>query len=209
MRAAIDNSIVYLSALAAAEELAENSNDTATAATAKTAQTRGVEALMKLLTRTDGSTGRSRPGDAGDAAADTYFASFWCKDSETLGSHALQSSVLYGYNWAMVTGLGAKFQLSNTSIASHLRAELAHNFIAATLCVDNICPAGVSPDSATLMGGVVFATNRTVNYGCTPDYKPARAFSDFTDQDYWEMANADHSSAALWSKAYPTVAEAM
>ena len=90
------NSIVYLSALAAVEDLAESLNDTSTAAAAKTAQTRGVQALTKLLARDDRlASGRS------------YFASFWCADGpeNVTGSHALQSSVMYGYNWAMVPTL--------------------------------------------------------------------------------------------------------
>lgn len=198
------NSIVYLSALAAVEDLAESLNDASTAAAAKTAQRRGVQAMSKLLARTDHAI-------SGHNSTGPYFSSFWCAEGpeNVTGSHALQSSIMYGYNWAMIMGLGHKLQLTNSSVASHLRAEAARNFIPATLCVDGLCPAGVRPESATLFGGVVFATGRNVTYDCTAEYKPARPFGDFTDQDYWEMANADHSSAALWARAYRTTAEAM
>ena len=82
--------------------------------------------------------------------------------------------------------------MDNASIASHVVQERNRNFDAT--------------------GGVVFASNRSVSYDCglcpKNDSKhkcpaPDRMMHEpghFTDSDFWEMANADHTTAALWTK---------
>ena len=180
------NSFAYLWALAAGIELAKDAGDSEAAATATTALARGKEALMKMLWQPAGG----------------FFTSFWCEEvcqyvnystvtdcRNTTGdfsesNYALQSSVLYGANWLWLLGIGDSLHSLNSSIASHLRAELAYN----------LNPSG---------GGLLYTTNRTTGVHCDTQNGDGR----FTDHDLWAMANPTHTSAALWTRAHAAVVE--
>lgn len=145
----IYNSICYVSALVAGQELAKIYGDNETAAEAAEAQVKGLAAIQKLLWQPEGG----------------FFTSFWCSKIPEFEkrNHMLQSSVLYGANWAWLLGLGAKLHLDNSSIASHLQQEFKRNF--------------------NERGGVIFASNRSVAYNCgelkpDPDFQHPGHFTD-------------------------------
>jgi uncharacterized protein (DUF608 family) len=181
------NSVVYVSALAAIEGLAENVGDNETAEAAKAAQTRGVAAIVSLLTQTND-----------NSTEGAYLTGWFCHNIPNFAktNTALQSSVLYGANWAWLLGLGDKLQLDNATIRSHLKSELQRNFFpqgGVTFCK--------SADS------VANVTGPYTDEGCTTRSckKPAAGLlgAGFTDADFWEMANADFSAAALFTNAMP------
>ena len=189
------NSIVYVSALAAIEGLAENAGDTATAEAAKAAQARGVAAIESMLTQRNDKS-----------AAGAYLTGWYCHNIPDFAktNTALQSSVLYGANWAWVVGLGDKLQLDNETIQSHLKTELGRNFFpqgGVTFCKSAESPAnstGPYTDEGCMMRSCKKpAAGQTAELG-----------AGFTDADFWEMANSDFSAAALFTKAMP-VAEAL
>merc|ERR1711920_730279 len=78
-----------------------------------------------------------------------FWTQAWCEsvDTQTRGGAALQGGGLYGQLWAYVLGLDKDVGVSESSIRSHLANERKRN---------------LSPL------GLVFATNRTVDYyhGC-------------------------------------------
>jgi hypothetical protein len=181
-----DNSIVYVSALAAIEGLAENAGDKETAAAAKAAQARGVAAIASLLTQKN---------DA--SAAGAYLTGWFChnlSDFEKTNT-ALQSSVLYGANWAWVLGLGDKLQLDNATIRTHLKSELQRNYFKEGGVI--FCKSSETPTP-----GPPYVDEGCMMRSCK---KPAAGLlgASFTDIDFWEMANADFSAAALFTKAMP------
>ena len=186
------NSIVYISALAAIEGLAENAGDAETAAAAKVAQARGVAAIGSLLTQ------KNDPSAAGGA----YLTGWFCHNLPGFEktNTALQSSVLYGLNWAWLLGLGDKLQLDNATVRGHLKSELGRNYYDEGGVI--FCKSAAAP-----VPGPPYLDEGCMMRSCK---KPVAGLlgASFTDRDFWEMANADFSAAALFTDAMP-VSEAL
>lgn len=127
-----------------------------------------------------------------------YWTQAYCSSvPKTKGGDALQGGVLYGQLWAQILGLADDVGIDVQEINAHLAAERSRN-------------AG--------QYGLVFATNRSVNYyhGCPKDsHETLEAgtgasgmTTDFIDQDVWNSHSMTHAAMSIYS-GYGTVSDAL
>ena len=163
------NGMLYLSALAAAAEMAAAVGDHAFATRCTAALEAGRTVLATRLW--------VEAGDGG--ASEGYWRAAWCRGGANgTALPALQAGVLYGLMWARVLGLSDAVGIDDDKVRQHLKAERAR---------------------CTREYGLIFVANRTVCEGEGGAAAGAARLGAqiITDEDAWAETSMTHAALSV------------